>query len=86
MSLLDERIKRASKVRPVIPIATVKPTQYSPVKRNSQCESSPSQINNNTYDCHSDDEMPGDEDEYPNEELESTPPTVPPSQTENQQR
>lgn len=61
MSLLDERIKRASKTRP--PVATVKPTVCSPIKRPTQLESSPPQINNNTYNCDSDDD-PGDDDTY----------------------
>ncbi len=86
MSLLDERIKRASKARANIPIATVKPTLYSPNKRNSQCESSPPQINNNTYNCNSEDEMPEDED-YQDEVVEPVPPVIPPPQVStNQQR
>lgn len=78
MSLLDERIKRASRTRPNIPVATVKPTQISPMKRASQYEPQPvHQINTATFDSHSDDEMPADEDmdTYRDEDdSEDTPP------------
>lgn len=78
MSLLDERIKRASKARANIPVATVKPTQYTAPKRYSQGEpTSPPTNNNNTYVCESEDEMPLDDEEYPEEEEEAEP--VPPT-------
>lgn len=83
MSLLDERIKRASKARANIPVATVKPTQYTAPKRYSQGEpTSPPTNNNNTYVCESEDEMPLDDEEYPEEEAEPVPPTIitPPKQ------
>ncbi|XP_065221041.1 protein mini spindles isoform X2 [Planococcus citri] len=81
MSLLEERIKRASRTRPNIPVATVKPTQISPMKRASQYEPQPvHQINTATYDSHSDEEMPADEDmdtyrdDDDDDESEETPP------------
>lgn len=77
MSLLDERIKRASKARANIPVATVKPTQYTAPKRYSQGEpTSPPTNNNNTYVCESEDEMPLEDEDYPEEEAEPVPPTI----------
>lgn len=89
MSLLEERIKRASKTRPQgIPVATVKPTQCSPIKRNPQYEQSPPQLNNDTYTCGAgseDESLPNDEDVYEDVEPAPQPVAVSP-QTESQQR
>lgn len=76
MSLLDERIKRASKTRP--PVSAVKPSVCSPVKRPAQLD--PPQASNNTYICNSEDEMPTDDDVDDDEDvnLQSTPPNVSP--------
>lgn len=81
MSLLDERIKRASKTRQNIPVATVKPTHIAPPRRIPVVEPLPVADNNdNNYNSTTTDEDEEEDiDEHDEEQIENRPPNSSPA-------